>query len=62
MQVEVFRVKESKGFILYQRAKTKFKGYAPMLKFFISQEGGKYFKEFRTQREAIKEFNSLTKN
>lgn len=62
MKVQIFKLKQANGFTLYERAKTKIKGYAAWPKYFINNVDGEknYFKEFKTIKEANKEFERLT--
>jgi len=58
MKTNVYKIAELKGFNLYEREKTKVKGYPAWPKYFIN--GEKYFKEFRLLSAAKKEFSKLT--
>lgn len=61
MKVQIFRLLEKNGFVLYEREKTKVKGCAPWPKYFINNPETKdYFKEFKTKKEATNEFLKLT--
>ncbi len=60
MKTQIFRLMEAKGFILYEREKTKVKGYAAWDKYFINNDIVGYCKEFKTLAAAKKEFNNLT--
>lgn len=58
MQVPISRLQEKNGFILYRREKTKFKGVAPIPKYYIV--GKTYYKDFARLPSANKEFIKLT--
>lgn len=61
MKIHIFRITESaNGFIIYQRERIKGINCAPFPKYFINNpKTQNYFKEFKTLREAKKEFAAL---
>lgn len=58
MQIEINRLQEAKGYILYQRAKNKMKGCASWPKYFIKNDDT--YQELRTLAKAKSEFKKLT--
>lgn len=62
MKINVFRIAEKDGYILYQRERKKEFKVAPFPKYFINNSGteANYFKEFKTLREAKREMKRLT--
>lgn len=62
MQVPIYNITHENGFYLYRREKTKYPNVARMLKYFIKHKDNIYYQEFRTLRDAEKEFSRLIKN